>query len=198
LFDISSHINITPLSSPPLPHHRGDCHTNYQLNESYNSHTSSTALILTNIILHSLPSTYSFSFSTLKALERPLSGRISSSNSNNTLAVTEITPMRGSMREPPREDRGREAGEKKAHPTASETLLGGREVADVDADLKLRMADVSVMEAPQQPQQQQQQQQQQPRAALIIASSSYLMDAHTLSAHSSTTTLPCPSLSSQL
>jgi hypothetical protein len=104
--------------------------------------------------------------------------------------------MRGSMREPPREDRSREAGEKKAHSTASETLLNGREIADVDNDLKHRMADVSVMEAPQQPQQQQQQQQ--PRAALLIASSSYLMDAHTLSAHSSTTTLPCPSVSSQL
>jgi hypothetical protein len=189
---------ITPLSIPLLSHNHADCHTNYQLNESYNNHTPSTAYILTNSLLHSLPFLYfSFSFSTLKALERPLSGRISSSNSNNTLAVTEITPMRGSMREPPREDRSREAGERKGHPTASETLLGGREIADVDNDLKHRMADVSVMEAPQQPQQHPQQQQQ-PRAALIIASSSYLMDAHTLSAHSSPSTLPCPSLSSQL
>lgn len=91
-------------------------------------------------------------------------------------------------------------GEKKAHPTASESLLGGREIADVDADLKHRMADVSVIEAPQQPPQQpqSQSQQQQPHAALIIASSSYLIDAHTLSGHSSTSTLPCPSVSSQL
>ena len=151
-------------------------------------------------LIYSFVLSLSFSFSTLKALERPLSGRIVSSNSNNTLAVTEITPMRGSMREPPRDGSSREAVvEKKAHPTASETHIDGREIADADADLKRRLPDISVIEAPQQPPQQQQQQQQQPpRAALIIASSSYLIDAHTLSAHSSTSTLPCPSLSSQL